>query len=377
MNEDLQRTIEKLRSRIKRLFAKTPRPNEQETKSSLVTPMLRALGWDCEEAEAVRLEYRYRPQDNPVDYALMVGEQPRVFVEAKPLGKDLREHKWRAQTVNYANSAGVNWCVLTDGNAWLVYKSNAEGDLEQKLFLETCLHPLDGKVPANQPLDVLSLLSQESVAANRLNSRWQALDIDRRGIQALCELLDRKDPVLVRRVEEHSGLARGEVLSVLSRVRLTLEPGAIDAALPKARERGRVVLPEERRGEAVLFRLSGRMGAERKGVTAQCRMIADGKTQRYVVLKGSLAVVRVQDHFLKKRGLVEARQDLIARGVLKQVSDDHYEFTRDEEFSSSSKAAGIILGSSSQGPLCWEDENGRLLDEFRPIPKRERKRKKS
>ncbi|MHC5035088.1 MAG: hypothetical protein ACYTFZ_08635 [Planctomycetota bacterium] len=56
--------------------------------------------------------------------------KPRLFVEAKSLGRDLGQHKWKAQAVNCANTAGVEWCVLTDGNFWQVYKSNAPGDLD-------------------------------------------------------------------------------------------------------------------------------------------------------------------------------------------------------------------------------------------------------
>ena len=43
---------------------------EQDTKAALIVPVLRALGWDLEDLEDVKLEYRRRPSDNPVDYAL-------------------------------------------------------------------------------------------------------------------------------------------------------------------------------------------------------------------------------------------------------------------------------------------------------------------
>ena len=40
---------------------------EQDTKAALIVPVLRALGWDVEDLEDVKLEYRRRPADNPVD----------------------------------------------------------------------------------------------------------------------------------------------------------------------------------------------------------------------------------------------------------------------------------------------------------------------
>ena len=59
---------------------------EQDTKAALIVPVLRALGWDVEDLEDVKLEYRRRPADNPVDYALFLLRSPRLFIEAKSLG---------------------------------------------------------------------------------------------------------------------------------------------------------------------------------------------------------------------------------------------------------------------------------------------------
>ena len=59
---------------------------EQDTKAALIVPVLRALGWDTEDLEDVKLEYKRRPADNPVDYALVLLREPRLFIEAKSLG---------------------------------------------------------------------------------------------------------------------------------------------------------------------------------------------------------------------------------------------------------------------------------------------------
>jgi len=214
--------INDLRARAAKLLAKSAQINEQETKSALVTPMLHALGWDCEDPDEVRWEYRYTSQDNPVDYALFVGGRPRLFVEAKSLGRDLGDHKWRMQAVNYANAAGVEWCVLTDGNFWQIYKSNATGDLDSKLFLTTCLYPPDGRQPAYEPGYVLSLLSREKLPEDEIETLWTRLNVDRRGAKALQDSLREKDAVLVRLLQKRAGLTKGEVLSFLDRARIAV-----------------------------------------------------------------------------------------------------------------------------------------------------------
>jgi predicted type IV restriction endonuclease len=225
---NLSEVIEELRRRAARLLARSAQPNEEETKSALVTPMLRALGWDCEDPDEVHWEYRYTSRDNPVDYALFVGGRPRLFVEAKPLGRDLGDYRWRVQAVNYANAAGVEWCVLTDGNFWQIYKSNASGDLDGKLFLTTCLHPADGRAPACEPGFALGLLSREELPEDKIKTLWTRLNVDRRGEKALQEAIREKDAALVRLLQKRAALTKREALAFLDHARLAVSSGAPD-----------------------------------------------------------------------------------------------------------------------------------------------------
>ena len=54
---------------------------ESNTKSVLIEPVLRALGWDIGDLDEVRREFKRKPSDNPVDYALLL-RTPKLFVEA-------------------------------------------------------------------------------------------------------------------------------------------------------------------------------------------------------------------------------------------------------------------------------------------------------
>jgi hypothetical protein len=90
--------------------------NEQNTKAALIDPVLRTLGWDIEDVEEVHREYKLKSADNPVDYALMILRNPRLFIEAKPLGDSLDDRRWASQIMGYASVAGVEWVVLTNGD---------------------------------------------------------------------------------------------------------------------------------------------------------------------------------------------------------------------------------------------------------------------
>src|SRR5574341_1461149 len=96
----LARTLGDLRGRVARVGRQ--RLNEENTKATLVEPLLRALGWDVEDIDEVQREYRHNKRDKPVDYALLDVRTPRLFVEAKALGENLDDRRWANQIMGYA-----------------------------------------------------------------------------------------------------------------------------------------------------------------------------------------------------------------------------------------------------------------------------------
>lgn len=128
---------------------------EQNTKASLIEPVLEALGWDIRDPDEVHREFRPTGKDSPVDYALKLMRKPRLFVEAKGLGETLTDRRWIAQVLGYATVAGVEWCVLTDGDEWRFYNASAPIEAEEKMFCRVRLT----ETAAPDAAKALSLLS--------------------------------------------------------------------------------------------------------------------------------------------------------------------------------------------------------------------------
>jgi predicted type IV restriction endonuclease len=133
----LNAAIEKARLAAERLRA-SGSGNEANTKALVIEPLLSALGWDLEDLEQVDREYRV--YDNTcLDYALKIEGRPRLFIEAKGVTKKLNDKGFIAQAVNYANNEGVQWCVLTNGVTYRVFKTNEPVAMEEKLLFEVDL----------------------------------------------------------------------------------------------------------------------------------------------------------------------------------------------------------------------------------------------
>jgi hypothetical protein len=202
---------------------------EQNTKAALIVPVLRSLEWDLENLEEVRLEYRRRPSDKPVDYALLLQRNPTLFVEAKALDENPEDQKWANQIVSYAAVAGVEWVVLTNGDEYRMYNAHAPVPVEEKLFRTVRVSE-----SVDEAADALALLSKPRMLENSLTALWRAHSIDRR-VGGAVNALFSPEPTdwFVRRLAKQlDGLTPSDVRAALARARISLdfpteEPGAI------------------------------------------------------------------------------------------------------------------------------------------------------
>lgn len=207
--------ISELRDRILRVRKKGGPIGEEDTKRVFVNPLLEILGWDIQDLDEVKNQYRHRSQDNPVDYALFMLRTPCLFVEAKPLNASLDDRKWTSQTIGYAATAGVEWCVLTNGDEYRLYNAHAPVDADEKLFRKVRLSDETSDAVTAETLD---LLSKSKMEEKRLNVLWKAHFVDRRVKAVLETLIHTQDASLVRLLHKKtSGLTHGDILNSLKR----------------------------------------------------------------------------------------------------------------------------------------------------------------
>jgi predicted type IV restriction endonuclease len=193
---------------------------EQNTKASLIEPMLEALGWDIRDPDEVHREFKPTTQDKPVDYCLTLLRKPRLLVEAKGLGETLSDRRWIGQILGYAAVAGVEWCVLTDGNEYRFYNATVALDAEEKLFFQIRL--ADG--PAEEAAEIMKLVSQSNMKENILESIWKSHYVDRRVKQALREMFEGRDRGLIRLIRRKvSKLTPKEIAESLRRLDVRIE----------------------------------------------------------------------------------------------------------------------------------------------------------
>jgi predicted transport protein len=176
--------------------------NEANTKALLIEPLMAALGWDPVDLDQVEREYRVF-DGTRLDYALKIDGKPRLFLEAKALGSNLDDKAFIAQTVNYANNAGVLWCVLTDGLAYRVYKTNEPVGMEEKLLFEADIS--EAGSAAGEVAKALQLIGPRSLADGVLEDWGERVFVDKRVRKALASLAQKPPPALMEVVGSSLG----------------------------------------------------------------------------------------------------------------------------------------------------------------------------
>ena len=142
--EKVQSAVEKAAIAYEEWFAQgDPSWRESETREAFIDPILRALGWDTEDREVCRPEWRFS-NNLRVDYALFARTTaqdfatgtavPAIIIEAKPVyridtGQSV-EHGlaiWKEDIdqlqryVDAERSMTEGLAVFTNGRRWLMY----------------------------------------------------------------------------------------------------------------------------------------------------------------------------------------------------------------------------------------------------------------
>jgi len=191
--------IEGYVDRSQQLIESSPQMDEENTKVKLVQPFLELLGWDLYSTE-VALEYRIPMASGSthVDYALLVGDSPVVFVAAKPVRSTLTEDEVQQLRSYMRQELDVDWGILTNGTSFEVLtKSRHRNGREEVSVVQFDLDDL-----AKSP-DVLELLTKESIRSGKSDEVAEQVAQTNQAIRQLQEEEDTVTESVVEAVESH------------------------------------------------------------------------------------------------------------------------------------------------------------------------------
>jgi len=187
--------------RCRQLIESSPQMDEENTKVKLVQPFLELLGWDLYSTE-VALEYTIPMASGSthVDYALLVGDSPVVFVEAKSVRSTLTDDEVQQLRSYMRQELDVDWGILTNGKSFEVLTKNRHRNGGE----EVSVVQFDLDDLAENP-DVLELLTKESIRSGKSDEVAEQVAQTNRAIRHLQENEDSITESVTEAVENETG----------------------------------------------------------------------------------------------------------------------------------------------------------------------------
>jgi len=248
--KDIVKCIESLRLQLDR--HRKEGLKEYPTRTILIDPLLAALGWDVRDPDEVELEHP-TVDGKSVDYAMKVNRKVVLHLEAKQLGDPLDDVKSITQVVGYAANDGIEWCVLTNGVRYKVYKASEKASAPDKLLFEVSIDPNDSNgLTVEELARQFSRLSRESMAKGLLDQLGTEIFTTGK-VRKVLDRLFTETPApfirLIRKTMTDSSVTPSQIEQALRRIWDT----------GKERVARRRETPSPRREKA---RVSGRQAAE-------------------------------------------------------------------------------------------------------------------
>lgn len=140
----------------------SPQMDEETTKIRLIQPFIEVLGWDLRSPE-VEPEHTVRMATGTtkVDFALVIGETPVVFIEAKPASTSLGSDSVQQLRSYMRQELDVDWGVVTNGKTFEVLTKGDDGRREEISLISFELGDL-----AERP-DLLEILTKEAIQSGK------------------------------------------------------------------------------------------------------------------------------------------------------------------------------------------------------------------
>ena len=201
--KDIKKAIGSLQSKLER--HRRSGLKEYPTRTIFIDPLLDALGWDVRDPDEVELEYP-TIDGKSVDYALKINRKAALLLEAKPLNDTLDNVKDITQVVGYAANDGIEWCVLSNGIRYKVYKSSERVPAPEKLLFDVSLDPRDSQgLSLEQVASRLTRLSRESQEKGILDQLGEEIFTNEKVRKALDRLFDNPSGPFLRAIKKAIG----------------------------------------------------------------------------------------------------------------------------------------------------------------------------
>lgn len=131
--------------------------NESDTVAIITDILSEVFGYD----KYSEITSEFAIKKTYCDLALKINEQPRILLEAKAAGLNLKEQHIK-QAVDYGSNSGIEWVILTNSVQWMVYRVIFGRPVSAELVYDFDFTQLNTKKDSD--LELLFYLTKEAMS---------------------------------------------------------------------------------------------------------------------------------------------------------------------------------------------------------------------
>ncbi|MDR3292065.1 MAG: type I restriction enzyme HsdR N-terminal domain-containing protein [Methanobrevibacter sp.] len=212
LEEEINKFIETMPEKIEYI------DTEETTKISLITPMLRILGYDTADPRIVKAEYIAdigTKKAEKVDIAIFKDGEPTILIECKSVKDKLRKDHI-SQLYRYYNVTSAKFGVLTNGVEYMFFTdSNNNGQMDNDPFLHIDL--LDA---SKKDIKELARFSHDTYDQNKLYSSVELLKYTTLTQEYLENQISQPDDEFARVIGKsvHKGALHSKRLDIFKKI---------------------------------------------------------------------------------------------------------------------------------------------------------------
>ena len=130
--------------------------NESDTVTIITDILADIFGYD----KFSDITSEYAVKKTFCDLAIEIDKKPKLLIEAKAAGMNLKDNHVK-QATDYGANAGIEWIILTNSVNWLIYRVIFDKPVCHELIYEFNLTELNSRKESD--LELLMLISKETM----------------------------------------------------------------------------------------------------------------------------------------------------------------------------------------------------------------------
>ncbi len=191
---------------------------DDELPSSLVEPVLFALGWNTDDEQEVFRQYKLDGFESTSTFALLTTGDPVVLLFVMDVDWEYTTPDSVSEQLSKAGASQFPWVIFTNGDRYQVYSTSAGSGDDRALFGSASVTD-DAQDHVNAILD---LFSRSRLCEKRIDTIWRNRLVDRQVKDAVDTLLS-PDQSFVRMLSRRiNGLTAKEIRSSLERAEISV-----------------------------------------------------------------------------------------------------------------------------------------------------------